>query len=146
MSVTAPRFRTSRPSASPRSPDEIAANITFPRLDLNGLLRVGSGGGATYADIPLDVARSPDPLIDAHLAARPLVDNGIHGSDVTLSAAVTHGQIVVRALALTYLGASIRAEGRLDAADKIGLVSAKVVVSGGWQATAVALQWLSGNL
>jgi AsmA family protein len=111
-------------------PDELATDIAFSRLDLNGLLRGGSGAGASDADIPLDVARSPDPLIDAHLSARQLTYNGIRGSAVSLSAAITPGQIVIRALALTYLGASIRAEGRLDAADKIGRVSAKVVVSG----------------
>jgi AsmA family protein len=111
-------------------PDEVATNITFSRLDLSGLLRGGSGGGASDADIPIDVARSPDPLVDAHLAARQLVYNGIQGSDVSLSAAVMPGHIALRALALTYLGASIRADGRLEAAGKIGRVSAKVVVSG----------------
>ena len=69
-------------------------------------------------------------FIDAHLAARQLVYNGIQGYDVSLSAAVTPGHIALRALALTYLGASIRADGRLEAAGKIGRVSAKVVVSG----------------
>jgi AsmA family protein len=111
-------------------PDEVATNITFSRLDLSDLLRGGSGGGTSDADIPLDVARSPDPLIDAHLAARQLVYNGIQGSDVSLSTAVTPDHIALRALALTYLGASIRADGRLDAAGKIGRASAKVVVSG----------------
>jgi AsmA family protein len=111
-------------------PDEVATNIAFSRLDLSGLLRGGSGGGTSDADIPLDVARSPDPLIDAHLAARQLVYNDIHGSDFSLSVSATPGQIAVKALALTYLGANIRAEGRLNAADKIGRVSAKVVVSG----------------
>jgi AsmA family protein len=111
-------------------PDEVATNIAFSRLDLSGLLRGGSGGGTSDADIPLDVARSPDPLIDAHLAARQLVYNDIHGSDFSLSVSAAPGQIAVKALALTYLGANIRAEGRLNAADKIGRVSAKVVVSG----------------
>jgi AsmA family protein len=111
-------------------PDEVATNITFSRLDLSDLLRGGSGGGTSDADIPLDVARSPDPLIDAHLAARQLVYNGIQGSDVSLSTAVTPDHIALRALALTYLGASIRADGRLDAAGNIGRASAKVAVSG----------------
>jgi hypothetical protein len=56
-------------------PMEVATNITFSRLDLSGFLRggTGSGGGTSDADVPLNVARSPDPLIDAHLAARQLV-------------------------------------------------------------------------
>jgi AsmA family protein len=115
-------------------PDELAANITFSRLNLSGLLQGGggssNGGNAPDADIPFDVARSPDPVIDAHLSVGQLIYNGIRGSNVSLSAAVTPSRVTVRALVLTYLGTSIRAEGRLDAAGNVGRVSATVVVSG----------------
>ncbi len=109
------------------TPDDVAADIAFDRLDLNGLL--GGASGRADTDVPLDIDRAPDTLIDARLAARQLIYGGVRAEDATLAATLTPGQVAVKELALTYLGARVTAAGRVEAADKGGRVSADVAVS-----------------
>lgn len=97
-------------------PDDVAVDLAFDRLDLNEALETGKRGSRPDADIPLHVDRAPDTVLRARLSARELVYARVHATDVGFAAALTPGRVAVEELSLTYLGARIRASGRIEAA------------------------------
>lgn len=111
-------------------PDHVTADIAFSQLNLNEFLS-HQKTTPSDADIPLTVDRAPDPLVDAHLSVKQLSYNVLHFADATLTASVTPGTIAVDTLALDYLGAKLKASGKIEAVDKGGAhVGAAVNVAG----------------
>lgn len=111
-------------------PDDVMADIEFDRLDLTELLGTGARGKRSGADVPLQVERTPDTLVDVRLVARKVVYNGLRLGSAAFAGGLTPGRVTVRELALTYLGARARASGRVEAAERGGAVSAELAVSG----------------
>lgn len=113
-------------------PDSVAVDLAFDDLDLNELLGEGPRGARTDADLPLDIARAPDTLVAVRLSARRLAYADVRAEDVRLAASLTPGRVAVEDLSLIYLGARVRAEGRIeaDARPGQGRVEAGVDVSG----------------
>lgn len=113
-------------------PDSVAADLAFDDLDLNDLLGDGPRGARTDADVSLDIARAPDTLVAARLSARRLAYADIRAEDVRLAASFTPGRVAVEDLSLAYLGARVRAEGRVEAERERGRgrIEAAVDVSG----------------
>lgn len=112
-------------------PDHVTADIAFSQLDLNGFLSGQKKAAPGGADIPLSVDRAPDPLIDVRLSAKTLSYNALRFSGATFSASVMPGVVAVDALAFDYLGANMKASGKVEAAEKgAAHVTAAVAVSG----------------
>ena len=68
-------------------PDAIAADLDFARLDLNQLLGTPSRTGGQqhdYADLPLEVAARPDPLVQVQVAVDDLTYAKLHATDARL--------------------------------------------------------------
>ena len=119
---------------SKTQPDDVAVNLAFDRLDLNGLL--GRGGGSRVstsndADLSLDIDRTPDTLLSLGLAARQVSYGRLRFSDARLSASQTPGRITVKTLSVGYLGGRLQATGQIQAADNAsGQVKADVSLAG----------------
>ncbi len=140
---------------SKTQPDDVAMNLAFDRLDLNGLLGRGGGNRASAsndADLSLDIDRTPDTLLSLGLAARQVSYGRFRFSDAQLSAAQTPGRITVTSLGFGYLGGRLQAAGQIEAADKgSGRVKADVNLAGAdvqqlRQALGLAAVPLSGPL
>ncbi|WP_061507617.1 AsmA-like C-terminal region-containing protein [Acetobacter malorum] len=112
-------------------PDHVTADIAFSQLNLNEFLSHQKKANPSETDIPLTVDAAPDPLIDAHLSVKQLSYNVLRFSNMTLAASVKPGTVAVDMLALDYLGASLKASGKIEGADKgAAHVGAAVNVSG----------------
>jgi AsmA family protein len=110
-------------------PDELAVELAFDRLDLNELLGSGRRGRRSDADIPLRVDRAPDTLLRAHLSAREVAYGRVEATDAVLAGGLTPGRVAADELSLTYLGARIRADGRVEAAERGARLSVDVSAS-----------------
>ena len=122
-------------------PDAVTIQLaTTNRLDLDKLLgqpagpaAQGHGPGvvpaAPRSDIILDILRHPDPLVNCSLSAAALIYRGLTATGVSAGVTVLPGHVGLQALALTYLGARIRADGQIDDADPGVSLSAHVEVS-----------------
>jgi uncharacterized protein involved in outer membrane biogenesis len=113
-------------------PDEVAVDLVFAALEMDRLLARGAHErkAAADADITLDIVRAPDPLISAHIAADALTYARFRFAETELTAELVPGKVVVQALALTYLGARVKATGRIEAAEGGGgNISADVSVA-----------------
>lgn len=112
-------------------PDSVAVDLAFDRLDLNEVLGSGVRGRRVDADLPLRVDRAPGALVDARLAARELLYGGVQAGDVAFEGTLRPGRIAVDSLALTHLGAAIRASGAVEAVgEDRGHAAVQVAVSG----------------
>lgn len=112
-------------------PDHVTADIAFSKLNLNEFLSRQKTPASSDTDIPLAVVRTPDPLVDAKLSVKQLSYNVLTFSNVGLSASVAPGAVAVDTLALDYMGASLKASGKIEAAEKdMAHVGAAVSVSG----------------
>lgn len=112
-------------------PDHITADIAFSQLNLNEFLSHQKAASPTQTDMPLTVDPAPDPLVDAHLSVKKLSYNVLTFSNMTLAASVAPGAVAVDTLSLDYLGANLKASGKIEAADKgASHVGASVNVSG----------------
>ncbi len=96
-------------------PDNVAVDLAFEQLDLDGLVTTGKKAKGAGTDFPLTVDRAPDPLIEAKLTAGKLAYAGFRATDVTFAGSVKPGDITVDDLSLRYLGAPIKAKGRAEA-------------------------------
>ncbi|MCG0995211.1 AsmA-like C-terminal region-containing protein [Acetobacter indonesiensis] len=99
-------------------PDQVKADVAFDQLNVNSFLGKDGASNPSGADMVLDVSSNPDPLIDAKLSAKGVTYNVYHFSDASLSASVTPGLMAVRNLSLAYLGATLKASGKIAAAEK----------------------------
>lgn len=95
------------------APDAVTIAATTGKLDLSAWPGGPAGAGAA---IPLTPDPNPDPLISADLAAPEVTAGGIDVRDAKLAIAHLPGRIELRTLAATWLGAGIRADGRVEAA------------------------------
>ncbi|WP_048836705.1 AsmA family protein [Acetobacter orleanensis] len=112
-------------------PDHVTADIAFSKLNLNEFLRGQKTSASSDTDIPLTVDRAPDPLVDAKLSVKQLSYNALTFSNVALAVSVTPGAVAVEMLGLDYMGATLKASGKIEAADKgAAHVGAAVNVSG----------------
>lgn len=97
-------------------PDHVKADITFDQLNLNSLLVKKERVGHTAdADLPLTVSRKPDPLIEAHVAAKSVVYNLYTFQNFNVLASVLPGVISVQDLHIAYLGSMLAVSGELQA-------------------------------
>lgn len=115
-------------------PDDVAVDVAFDAFDIDRL--VASRGGDTKgksdgADIPLAINRTPDTLAEVHLTARQLGYARLQFAETELTASLQPGKVVVKGLALTYLGGRVKASGQIET-DNLGggHVSTEVNVAG----------------
>lgn len=99
----------------PPRPDSVTAELAFSRLDADRLL--GTGASAGEADMALEIAARPDPLLRLLLAARELRLARQDATDVALAAEVAPGRVTVESLALVALGAQWAGQGALSRAE-----------------------------
>ena len=110
-------------------PDVIAADLDFARLDLNQLLGKPSRTGGQqhdYADLPLEVAARPDPLVQVQVAVHDLTYAKLHATDALLKAKAAPGRIAVDMVSLNAFDSQISASGTLSAANRGARIEAEV--------------------
>mgnify|MGYP004706881087 FL=1 len=121
-------------------PDDVTAKTGFGRLDINGLMPILAPPGAKgtkkgpstlHADLLLITPPDPDPLVHFELTARQLIYNALNFTNLRIQAAQTPNRIEVPLLRLDYIGASLSADGRIEADGKSSRVAADVVLTHG---------------
>ncbi len=110
------------------APDAIAADLRLDRLDAAGLPAARGGGAGT--DLALAIDPHPDPLIDLRLTTPELVYGKLRFTDLRLAASRVPGRIAVNDLALSWLGAAVRASGRIEPAGAEGRLSLSAALRG----------------
>lgn len=113
-------------------PDTIAGNMTFARLDLNGLqsaTQSNEKSGQHATDIPLVAPAHPDPLFDLRLSAGSVRYNDLVFSDASVAASQQPGRINVSSLQLNWMKASLHASGEVTAHPRGSSLHAMVDVS-----------------
>ncbi|AQS84932.1 MAG: AsmA-like C-terminal region-containing protein [Acetobacter aceti] len=113
-------------------PDTIAGNMTFARLDLNGLqsaTQSNEKSGQHATDIPLFAPAHPDPLFDLKLSAGSVRYNDLVFSDASVAASQQPGRINVSSLQLNWMKASLHASGEVTAHPRGSSLHAMVDVS-----------------
>ena len=107
----------------------IAADLDFARLDLSQLLGKPSRTGGQqhdYADLPLEVAARPDPLVQVQVAVHDLTYAKLHATDALLKAKAAPGRIAVDMVSLNAFDLQISASGTLSAANRGARIEAEV--------------------
>ncbi|GBR68005.1 AsmA family protein [Gluconobacter kanchanaburiensis] len=121
-------------------PDDVTAKIGFGRLDINGLMPIlapsGSRGSkkspsTLHADLVLLTPPDPDPLVHFDLSARQLVYNKLDFTNLRIQAAQIPNRIDVPLLRLGYIGASLSANGHIEADGPSSRIAAEVALTHG---------------
>ncbi|MQR98194.1 hypothetical protein GFJ39_03085, partial [Gluconobacter sp. AC10] len=121
-------------------PDDVTAQIGFGRLDINGLMPIlappGSRGSkkspsTLHADLLLLTPPDPDPLVHFDLAARQLIYNTLNFTNLKIQAAQIPNRIDIPLLRLGYIGASLSANGHIEADGKSSRIAAELALTHG---------------
>lgn len=100
-------------------PDHVKADIAFDKLDLNGFLaKNGAPSNDSATDLPLMVIATPDPLVEARVIAKDIRYNVYRLNSTTLMVSVMPGVMNINTLSVGYLGATLNASGKIEAAAK----------------------------
>lgn len=121
-------------------PDDVTAQIGFGRLDINGLMPILAPPGAKgskkspstlHADLLLLTPPDPDPLVHFDLAARQLVYNKLDFANLKIQVAQIPNRIDIPVLRLGYVGASLNANGHIEADGKSSRIAAELALTHG---------------